>query len=119
MVTLSEERLHAHTVQRPAARIRVRKYVVTEEVMVRVPLRREELRVERLPVNDVPGDAAPSDGGGEALEHELTLMAEEPVVATRAVPRERVRIVKHLITEQEQITDVVRREQLDIRQEPT
>jgi stress response protein YsnF len=47
-------------------------------------------------------------------EHELTLTAERPMVSKEAVPVERVRLDKETTTEQRQVTDQVRKEQIDI-----
>ena len=49
----SEERVRVSTERVAARRMRVVKYVVTEEVQVTVPVRREEIRIE-----EVPADAA-------------------------------------------------------------
>jgi stress response protein YsnF len=47
-------------------------------------------------------------------EHEVVLHAEEPVVETRAVPKERVRMDKDTITEDETVTEQVRKERIDV-----
>ena len=48
-MTSSEERLNVGTEQVETGRVRLRKYVVTEEQVI-VPVRHEEVRVEREPV---------------------------------------------------------------------
>ena len=47
-------------------------------------------------------------------EHEVALHAEEPVVEKRAVPKERVRLDRDTRTEQREVSDSVRREQIDL-----
>jgi len=49
-VTRSEEELDVGVEKRPRERVRLKKYVVTEEVTKKVPVQREEVRVEREPV---------------------------------------------------------------------
>ncbi|PWW22140.1 uncharacterized protein (TIGR02271 family) [Geodermatophilus normandii] len=64
-MTRSEEQLRVGTEQVAATRVRLVKYVVTEEVQVTVPIRREEIRVEHVPIDapDLPGESlAPADG---------------------------------------------------------
>ena len=46
-------------------------------------------------------------------EHEITLHEERPGVATEAVPVERVRLGKETVTEEEQVTGEVRKEQIE------
>jgi uncharacterized protein (TIGR02271 family) len=53
-MTRSEEQLRVGTERVAARRVRLVKYVVTEEVQVTVPLRREEVRIEELPVEGEP-----------------------------------------------------------------
>jgi hypothetical protein len=51
-MTRSEEELRVGTDRREAGRVRLRKYVVTENEQRTVPVRREEVRVEREPIHD-------------------------------------------------------------------
>jgi len=51
-VTRSEEEVKTGVEQRPRERVRLKKYVVTDEVTKKVPVRREEIRVEREPADD-------------------------------------------------------------------
>ena len=110
-VTLSEERLQVDRRQRPHERVRLRKYVVTEYVTVRVPVRREEVSLERIPIED-EHDAEPADGP------ELVLMTEEPVIEKHVVARERVRLHKDVMTAEREVTETVRREQAEVERDP-
>lgn len=110
-VTLSEERLQIDRKRRPRERVRMRKYVVTEYVTVRVPVRREEVAIERIPLGD--------DDPGEAGDHEIVLMQEEPVIDKHVVPRERVLLHKDVLTTEQELTDSVRREEVDIETKET
>jgi uncharacterized protein (TIGR02271 family) len=113
-MTRSEEELQVGTQTREAGRARLRKHVVTETQQVTVPVQREELRVEREPITDANRDAAVSGPEISEEEHELTLREEEPVVEKRAVPRERVRLEKDTVTEERQVAEEVRKEQIQV-----
>jgi uncharacterized protein (TIGR02271 family) len=113
-MTRSEERLNVGTRSQEVGRARLRKYVVTENVTETVPVSREEVRVEREPITDANVDKAM---GGPAIseeEHEVTLHAETPVVEKEAVPVERVRLDKETVTEQQQVSEGLRKEEIEV-----
>ena len=113
-MTRSEEHLNVGTQQVEAGRARLRKYVVTEQQTVTVPVSHEEVRVEREPITDANrGDALDGPAISEE-EHEVILHAEQPVVATEAVPVERVRLGTETITENQQVSGEVRKEQIEV-----
>jgi uncharacterized protein (TIGR02271 family) len=112
-MTRSEEEMHVGTERREAGRARLRKYVVTEQEQRTIPVRHEEVRVEREPITEENrGDALAGQDISEA-EHEVVLHAEEPVVETRAVPKERVRMTTDEVTEEETVTGEVRQERIE------
>jgi uncharacterized protein (TIGR02271 family) len=113
-MTRSEEELRVGTQARERGRARLRKYVVTEEQQVTVPVQREEVRVEREPITDANLDAATSGPAISEEEHEVTLREEEVVVEKRAVPRERVRLDKDTVTEERQVAEEVRKEHIEV-----
>jgi uncharacterized protein (TIGR02271 family) len=113
-MTVSEEELAVGTTQREAGRARLRKYVVTEEVTQTVPVQREEVRIEREPITDANVDAATDGPAISEEEHEVTLMEEQVVTEKRAVPKERVRLEKDTVVEEQQVTDEVRKERVDV-----
>src|SRR3954454_1065440 len=88
-MTRSEEELRVGTAQRERGRVRLRKYVVTENVQQSVPIQREEVRLEREPITDANIDRAMDGPAISEEEHELVLHEEEPVVEKRTVPKER------------------------------
>jgi uncharacterized protein (TIGR02271 family) len=112
-MTRSEEELRVGKTQRETGRARLRKYVVTEDVQTTVPVQREEARIEREPITDANVGQATSGPEISEAEHEVTLHAEEPVVEKRAVPKERVRLDKDTVTEEEQVSDQVRKERVE------
>jgi len=113
-MTRSEEELQVGTTEREAGRVRLKKYVVEDEVTETVPVRREEVRVEREPITDANVDRATDGPAISEEEHEVTLRAEEPVVEKRTVPQERVRLEKDVETEQREVSETVRSERIDV-----
>jgi uncharacterized protein (TIGR02271 family) len=113
-MTRSEEELRVGTQTRERGRARLRKYVTTETQQVTVPVQREEVRVEREPITDANLDAATSGPAISEEEHEVTLREEEVVVDKRAVPKERVRLDKDTVTEERQVAEQVRKEQIEV-----
>jgi uncharacterized protein (TIGR02271 family) len=113
-MTRSEEELNVGTTERERGRARLKKYVVTEDVQETVPVRREEVRVEREPITDENRDAAMSGPEIAEAEHEVTLSEEEPVVEKRTVPKERVRLEKDVETREEQVSEQVRKERVEV-----
>jgi uncharacterized protein (TIGR02271 family) len=113
-MTRSEEELRVGTTERESGRVRLQKYVIEEEVTKTVPVRREEVRVEREPITDANrGDALDGPGISDE-EHEVVLHAEEAVVEKTAVPKERIRLEKDVTTEEETVSETVRKEQIDV-----
>ena len=112
-MTRSEERLHVGTESVPAGRARLRKYVVTENVTRTVPVSHGEVRVEREPITDANVNAAMSGPEISGEEHEVALHAERPVVEKEAVPVERVRLATETVTEQHEVSEQLRMEQID------
>ncbi len=112
-MTRSEERLVAGTRTEEAGKARLRKYVVTEQQQVTVPVTREEVTLEREPITDANAGRALDGPAITEEEHEVTLHAERPVVQTEAVPVERVRLGKETVTEQESVSGEVRKEQIE------
>ncbi|NUR17140.1 MAG: PRC and DUF2382 domain-containing protein [Dermatophilaceae bacterium] len=112
-MTRSEEQLNVGTETREAGRARLRKYVVTEEQNVTVPVTREEVKVEREPITDTNRDAALSGPDISEEEHEVVLHEEQPVVEKEAVPVERVRLDTEQVTEEHNVTEEIRKEQID------
>ena len=106
----SEEELDVGTETARRGRAGVRKRVKTEQVERTVPVEREELRVEREPIPAAErGDAEIAEG-----EHTIELHEERPVVEKQVVPKERVRVGKEVVTDEEQVSEEVRKEELDV-----
>jgi uncharacterized protein (TIGR02271 family) len=113
-MTRSEERLNVGTRSEEVGRARLRKYVVTENVTESVPVSREEVRLEREPITDANVGSALDGPAISEEEHEVVLHAETPVVEKEAVPVERVRLDKTTVTEQEQVSEGLRKEEIEV-----
>jgi len=116
-MTRSEEELDVGTEARERERVRLRKYVVTEQVQKTVPVQREEVRVEREPITDANVEAATSGPDITESEHEVTLHEEQPVVEKRTVPKERVRLEKDTVTDEHEVSEEVRKERIETERE--
>ena len=112
-MTRSEERLNVGKETVEAGRAQLRKHVVTENVTRTVPVSHEEVRLEREPITEANRDAAVAGEPISEDEHEVTLRAERPVVEKETVPVERVRLATDTVTEDAQVSDSVRKEQID------
>ena len=110
-LTRSEEQLRVGTQQVAAGRAGIRKFVVTEQQTVNVPVAHEEVRVIREPLQ--PGESV--DGatiGEDAIE--VPLMAEQVVVDKDIVGVEKVRLATEKVTEQQTVNEQVRKEQIEV-----
>jgi len=112
-MTRSEERLNVGTQQQEVGRARLRKYIVTENVQTTVPVSREEVRLEREPITEANYDKAMDGPELSEEEHEVTLHAEQPVVNKDTVPVERVRLGTETVTDEQTVSDEIRKEQID------
>ena len=113
-MTRSEEELRVGTERRETGRARLRKFIVSEQVEKTVPVEREEIRVEREPITDANvGDALSGPALSEE-EHEVVLHEERAVVQKDVVPKERVRLDKDVTTEEQRVSEEVRKEQIEV-----
>lgn len=118
-MTRSEEQLNVGTQKVATGRARLRKYVVTEQQQVTVPVQREEVRLEREPITDANVDDALSGPDLSNEEHEVTLTEERVVVNKETVPVERVRLDKETVTEQETVNEDVSHEEIELEGDTT
>jgi uncharacterized protein (TIGR02271 family) len=112
-MTRSEEELQVGKARREAGQARLKKYVVTENVSETVPVQREEVRIEREPITDANVDAATTGPEISEEEHEVTLQEEQVVAEKKVVPKERVRMDKETITEEQQVSEELRKERIE------
>jgi len=112
-MTRSEEELTVGKVQRESGRVRLRKYVVTEQVTQTVPVRREEVRLEREPITEANVGRATSGPEISEEEHEVVLHEEVPVVDKQVVAKERVSLGKETVSAEREVSEQVRKEQIE------
>jgi len=112
-MTRSEERLNVGTERQAAGRVRLRKYVTTENVTQTVPVEREEVRLEREPITDANRGSALSDPDISEEEHEIVLHEERPVVEKETVPVERVRLNTETVTDEVTVDEDIRKERIE------
>jgi len=112
-MTRSEERVNVGTRSEEAGRVRLRKYVVTENVTKTVPIRKEKAVLEREPITEENLDQALDGPSISEEEHEVTLHEEQPVVEKKAVPVERVRLGKEQVADEQSVTEEVRKERIE------
>jgi uncharacterized protein (TIGR02271 family) len=112
-MTRSEERLHVGTRQQEAGRARLRKYIVTEQQTQNVAVSHDEVHVTREPITEANMGDALSGGDLTEEEHEVTLMADQVVTDKETVPVERIRLDTETITDQQEVTADVRKEQIE------
>jgi uncharacterized protein (TIGR02271 family) len=112
-MTRSEEELHVGTQDQESGRVRLRKYVETEHVTETVPVRKERAVLEREPIDEANLDEATTGPAISEEEHEVVLHEEEPVVEKRVVPQERVRLDKDVHTDEETVSEEVRKERIE------
>ena len=113
-MTRSEEQLRVGTERHEAGRVRLRKWVETEQQQLTVPVSRERAVLEREPVTDVSVDQALSGKAISEEEHEVVLHEERAVVDKTVAPVERVRVDKQVVTEQQVVSDEVRKERIEV-----
>ena len=91
-MTRSEEQLDIKERTRSAGTARLRKWVETEDVEVRVPVQRKKVRVITEPVTVASNDKAM--GGDDLTADQQEIVSNEEVVDVdkRVVPKERVRL---------------------------
>ncbi len=106
-----EEELVVGTRQEQTGDVHLHKDVVTEQESVPVTLRREEVTVERVPV-DQAVDANTTRDAFQGQDIDVPVMGEEAVVGKQVRETEEVRLRKQAITEQQQVTDTVRKERV-------
>lgn len=106
----SEEQLHVATQRVAAGVARLEKFVVTETRTITVEVAHEEVRLVHLDAATSP--AQPSAQIADAGRW-MVLSREEPVVTKQVVPVERVRLEVAPVLAQQQVTEAVRKEQID------
>ena len=111
----SEERLAVTTRRVPIGRAVLRKRIVVERRTITVDVAHEEVVLDHEPFDGDDTDAA---HGAHRAPPELVLHEEQVVVTTRIIPVERVKVVITSVQEEQEITEELRREQVDVVEDP-
>ncbi len=110
-VPVREEELLATKERGEAGRMHVHRDVVEEQQTVSAPVSHEEVRVERNPVS---GAAPVGDDAFTERDIDVPVMGEQLNVEKQARTAEEVHLHKDRVTEQQQASDTVRRERVNI-----
>jgi uncharacterized protein (TIGR02271 family) len=121
---LREEELQARKTPVETGRVQLGKEVVEEQRSMEVPVTREEVTIERHPVERQPADAP--IGASESETIRVPVREERVEVEKQPVVYEEVGVGKRQVSETQQVSDTVRREELrtdesgdvEVRQEP-
>jgi len=107
----SEEEVSIDKHRQEAGRVKLRKWVETDEVQVTVPVERQVARVVREPVAE--GDTR---GVGEFVEGEEEIVLSEEVVDVnkRVVAKERVGLETETVTDEVPVNETVRKERVAV-----
>jgi uncharacterized protein (TIGR02271 family) len=118
-MTRSEQHLNVGTQKVQTGRARLRKHIVTEQQTVTVPVQHEEVRLETEPITDANAGAALDGPDLSEEEHEVTLSEERVVVDKETVPVERVHLGTETVTEQQQVSEEVAHEEIELDDDST
>jgi uncharacterized protein (TIGR02271 family) len=113
-VPLSKEEVKIGKREVEAGGVRLRKIIRTETVNQPVELQREEIVVERVPAKGTPSR---TDVAFREEEIYIPLRREEPMVEKTVRTTEEVRVGKKRETERRDISETVRREDVDIQRQ--
>ncbi|MDJ0337920.1 YsnF/AvaK domain-containing protein [Cryobacterium sp. PH31-O1] len=115
-VTLHEQQLRVSTRVVPFERVRIERFIVTEQRTLTVDIRREEVRIVRERISEAEtGVDAPSNLQEHPREDLVMILSEEQAVITkRIVPVERVRLHTHVVTELQEVVEELGREHIDV-----
>ncbi len=111
-MTRSEESLRLDKKTETIGKARLRKYIVTENVTQTVPVSHEEVRIVRESI-DENGHADPPSAEISEEVQEVELKGERVVVSKDTVPVERVHMDTTSVTQDQEVAEELRKEQID------
>jgi uncharacterized protein (TIGR02271 family) len=112
-MTRSEESLRIGKASHEAGRVRLRKYITSETETHTVPVTKERATLEREPITDANVGNATSGPALSEEEHEVVLNEEHVTVDKTVTPVERVRLGTETVTDQQTVTEEVRKEHIE------
>jgi uncharacterized protein (TIGR02271 family) len=111
-IPIAEERLSADARPVDLGELRVHKRVDEREERVRRPVTRDDLVVERVAINQPIEAPRPRRMEGDTLV--IPIMEEVLVVRKQLMLKEEVRISTRRVTEEQEVTETVRRERVEL-----
>jgi len=111
-VPVIEEDIHVAKHTQQAGEVAVSKHVVQEQVNVPVQVTHEEVTINRVPVDRPVGATDQIVDDGDVIRVPVT--QEVVTVDKEARVVEEIEIRKHAVTEQQNVSDTVRREVVDV-----
>lgn len=114
VVPVAEERLQVEKRQGQLGEVEIRKTVETERVSVPVELMHEEVHVERVDVADGPINPNDIPDAFQRATIRVPVRGEEAVVSKQAFVVDEVIIDRYRTTEQQMISDTVRKERVEV-----
>jgi uncharacterized protein (TIGR02271 family) len=106
-----EEELVVGRREQEIGRVHLHKDVVEEPQTITAPVTHEEVTLERVPVQ---GEYTPSPDAFTEKDIDVPVMGEELVTDKRAKVTEEVRLRKQPVTEEQQVSDTVRKERVRV-----
>lgn len=106
-----DEELQARKQREELGRVHLHKDVTEEQETLNVPVTHEEVTVERVPVQ---GAGNISDDAFQEKDIDVPVMGEQVTAEKRAQTTEEVRLHKQAVTENQPITDTVRKERVEV-----
>ncbi len=111
-VPVYEEELVVAKRQEEQSQVHLHKDIVTEQQTVSVSLQQEHVYVDRVAVTDqTPVDMADAF---QSRDIEVPVMGEKVIVGKQVQVVEEVRLHKDVVTENQQVTDTVRKERVTV-----
>jgi len=114
-MTLNQEEVNIGKREVEAGGVRLRKIIRTETINQPVELQREEIVVERVPASG--RTPSRSDVAFREEEVYIPLRREEPVVEKTSRATEEIRVGKKRETERRDVSETVRREDVDVQRQ--
>lgn len=111
-VPRAAEEVVANKQELEIGRVHLHKDVLAEQQTATAPVAHERVSVERVPVQDTYGDIGPDTFAEKDID--IPVMGEELVAGKRAVVTEEVWLRKQEVTEEQQVTETVRRERVTV-----
>lgn len=111
-IPLVEEQLQVEKRPVELGRVQIQKTVEEVPENITVPITRDDVEVRRVPINQMLSTPAEPHQDGDW--YVVPVMKEVLVVEKRLMLVEEIRVRRNQVTEQQQITDTVRRERLNI-----